>query len=109
MTKRAEKAVDLLVGQRLRQMRASFGLSQARVGSYLGLSFSQVQKFENGANRIGAGRLYLLSKFFNVPIQYFFEDTGDPSVRRDIRSARDEISRFRDALQPAPNPDLRAR
>lgn len=69
--------IDSHVGQRMRRLRESLGLSQGRLGRQLGLTFSQVQKYEKGANRIGAGRLYILAGLLDVPIQYFFEDIGE--------------------------------
>ena len=66
--------IDAHVGQRMRRLRETLGLSQGRLGRQLGLTFSQVQKYEKGANRIGAGRLYILAGLLDVPIEYFFED-----------------------------------
>ena len=77
--------IDVYVGRRMRQLRESLGLSQGRLGRQLGLTFSQVQKYEKGANRIGAGRLYLLAALMDVPIQYFFEDMGAEPERLDDR------------------------
>jgi transcriptional regulator with XRE-family HTH domain len=65
--------VDAHVGQRMRQRRSSLGISQGRLGRQLGLTFSQVQKYEKGTNRIGAGRLYLLARYLGVPVEYFFD------------------------------------
>jgi transcriptional regulator with XRE-family HTH domain len=53
------------------------GLSQERLGEAIGLTFQQVQKYERGANRIGASRLHELSRALDVPISFFFDDT-DP-------------------------------
>jgi transcriptional regulator with XRE-family HTH domain len=50
------------------------GMSQEKLGELLGLTFQQVQKYEKGANRIGASRLYDISNILNVPVQYFFEE-----------------------------------
>ena len=69
--------IDAHVGHRMRSLRESLGLSQGRLGRQLGLTFSQVQKYEKGANRIGAGRLYILAGLLDVPIQYFFEDLAE--------------------------------
>ena len=66
--------IDAHVGQRMRNLREMHGLSQGRLGAQLGLTFSQVQKYEKGANRIGAGRLYILASLLDVPIEYFFEE-----------------------------------
>ncbi len=53
------------------------GLSQQRLGEAVGLTFQQVQKYERGANRIGASRLHELSQVLNIPVSFFFDDT-DP-------------------------------
>ena len=65
--------VDIHVGRRVRQRRESLGISQGRLAHHLGLTFSQVQKYEKGVNRIGAGRLFLIASFLKVPVQFFVE------------------------------------
>lgn len=69
----AASEIDAHVGRRMRSRREFLGVSQGRLGRHLGLTFSQVQKYEKGANRIGAGRLFLLSHYLGVPLQYFYE------------------------------------
>ena len=64
----------------MRLRREFLGISQGRLGRHLGLTFSQVQKYEKGANRIGAGRLYLIAEFLGVPVQYFFEGLGEQAA-----------------------------
>jgi len=49
------------------------GMSQERLGELLGLTFQQIQKYEKGVNRIGAGRLFDISRIMGVPVEYFFE------------------------------------
>ncbi len=66
--------VDVHVGARLRQRRTLSGMSQTTLGDAIGLTFQQVQKYERGANRISASRLFDLSRLFDVPIQFFFDD-----------------------------------
>lgn len=66
--------VDIHVGRRLRQRRALLGLSQDKLGRTVGLTFQQIQKYERGANRIGASRLLQFSRALTVPVAYFFED-----------------------------------
>jgi transcriptional regulator with XRE-family HTH domain len=70
---RSPTAVDVHVGQRLRTARLAKGLSQTALGSALGLSFQQIQKYENGVNRIGTGRLHDLAKILEAPLAYFLE------------------------------------
>ena len=62
------------------------GMSQERLGESMGLTFQQVQKYEKGVNRIGASRLFQISKILDVPVQFFFEEApnigGDGSAVR---------------------------
>src|SRR5689334_10445665 len=69
--------IDVRVGARVRLRRQMLGLSQEKLGEAIGLTFQQVQKYERGANRIGASRLYELSRILDVPVSFFFDDT-DP-------------------------------
>jgi transcriptional regulator with XRE-family HTH domain len=71
-------AIDAHVGSRLRARRAALGISQGALGRHLGVTFSQIQKYEKGTNRIGAGRLYNLAALLGVPVQYFFEGMQEP-------------------------------
>ena len=75
------RKVDAHVGGRVRERREALGISQGSIARQLGLTFSQVQKYEKGANRIGAGRLFMLSQALGVPIQYFFDGlVAEPPV-----------------------------
>src|SRR5579863_4484566 len=69
--------VDVQVGSRVRLRRNMLGLSQEKLGEAIGLTFQQVQKYERGANRIGASRLHELSRVLDVPVSFFFDDV-DP-------------------------------
>ena len=66
--------IDVHVGTRLRVRRKLLGMNQTKLGDAIGLTYQQVQKYENGANRISASRLFDLSRLFDVPIEYFFDD-----------------------------------
>ncbi len=66
--------VDIHVGSRVRLRRTLLGLSQEKLGEAVGLTFQQIQKYERGANRIGASRMYALSRVLDVPVSFFFED-----------------------------------
>ena len=66
------EAVDVYVGGRVRQRRTMLGMSQEKLGEALGLTFQQVQKYERGANRIGASRLHQISEVLDAPINFFF-------------------------------------
>lgn len=90
--------VDVHVGARLRERRVALGYSQERLGDALGLTFQQVQKYEKGANRIGASRLYEIAQILSTPVQYFFEGAphrgsdGSPEQPGDGDAAR--VHRF---------------
>ncbi|HET7594600.1 MAG TPA: helix-turn-helix domain-containing protein [Stellaceae bacterium] len=72
--------IDVHVGTRVRLRRTLLGMSQEKLGDALGLTFQQVQKYERGANRIGASRLYDLSRVLDVPVSFFFDDIKAETV-----------------------------
>lgn len=68
--------IDEHVGTQLRQRRALLGLSQEKLAEQVGITFQQIQKYENGANRVSASRLYEFSKVLEIPVNFFFENFG---------------------------------
>lgn len=79
MAKRGHDPRDAEIAKRLRALRLQRGWSQADLGSVLGVSFQQVQKYERGSNRIAAGRLSRIAETFDVPVVFFY---GDDKARR---------------------------
>ena len=73
MVKKAPNPIDRHVGSRVRMRRMMLTMSQEKLGDALGLTFQQVQKYEKGANRIGASRLQQISRILQVPVSFFFE------------------------------------
>ncbi len=71
--KKQANPIDVQVGNRVRIRRMLIGMSQERLGDLLGLTFQQVQKYEKGVNRIGAGRLFEVARILNVPVDFFYE------------------------------------
>jgi transcriptional regulator with XRE-family HTH domain len=69
-------AIDRLVAGRIRAHRKERGMSQTELAIQLGLTFQQVQKYEKGVNRVGAGRLFELARIFGVPIQALFPESS---------------------------------
>jgi transcriptional regulator with XRE-family HTH domain len=69
--------IDVHVGGRVRLRRTLLGMSQEKLGEALGLTFQQVQKYERGANRVGASRLFDLSRVLDVPVSFFFDDMSE--------------------------------
>jgi transcriptional regulator with XRE-family HTH domain len=78
VTKKANP-IDAQVGNRVRIRRMLIGMSQERLGDMLGLTFQQVQKYEKGVNRIGAGRLFEIARILGVPIDFFYDGVGSPT------------------------------
>ena len=79
--------VDIAVGKRLRFIRGAFGLAQMEVAASLGVTFQQIQKYENGRNRISASRLYDLARLFNVEVSYFYQDLPSPCADAGIKQS----------------------
>ena len=78
MTKKPNP-IDAQVGNRVRIRRMLIGMSQEKLGDLLGLTFQQVQKYEKGINRIGAGRLFEIARILDVPVDFFYDGVGAPS------------------------------
>lgn len=78
VVKKVPNPIDVHVGSRVRLRRMLVGMSQEKLGDTLGLTFQQVQKYEKGANRIGASRLYQISQILGVAVQFFFDDMQAP-------------------------------
>jgi transcriptional regulator with XRE-family HTH domain len=74
--------IDVHVGARVRLRRTLLGMSQEKLGEALGLTFQQVQKYERGTNRIGASRLFDLSRVLEVPVSFFFEEMASEVAER---------------------------
>lgn len=80
--KEAPDPIDIHVGKRLKARRVGLRISQSDLGKALDVTFQQIQKYENGANRIGASNLYKLAKALNVDVSYFFDGLDDePNVK----------------------------
>jgi transcriptional regulator with XRE-family HTH domain len=78
--KKVPNLTDQHVGRRVRMRRLMLAMSQEKLAAALGLTFQQVQKYERGANRIGAGRLQHLSHILQVPVSFFFEGVPNASA-----------------------------
>ena len=78
-------AIDLHVGKRLRLRRTLLGMSQEQFGAEPNNTFQQVQKYERGANRISASRLWDMSHILDVPVSYFFDDMSETTMRSSPR------------------------
>ena len=111
MVKRATD-VDAHVGKRVRQRRIELGLSQTELADALGITFQQIQKYENGSNRVSAGRLYNMARHFDVALDYFFEGLGlptasKPTLEMSVRHDKQVIALVRSFIQIS-NADTRS-
>lgn len=76
-TERHPNPIDLHVGARIRLRRKILGVSQERLADDLGLTFQQIQKYERGANRVSASKLYEIARSLQSSVGYFFEGLAD--------------------------------
>lgn len=76
--------VDIHVGKKLRSRRTILGKSQEEIGTAVGITFQQIQKYERGLNRIGSSRLYEFANLLGVGVSYFFEGFEGESGGMDI-------------------------
>jgi transcriptional regulator with XRE-family HTH domain len=79
------KSTDVHVGRRVRMRRLMLGMNQVKLGALLGVTFQQVQKYEKGANRIGASRLQQMAQVLRAPISFFFD--GVPEMHDQEKAA----------------------
>jgi transcriptional regulator with XRE-family HTH domain len=81
--KRSRDPRDIDIAKRVRALRLQRGLSQTELGEVLGVTFQQVQKYERGVNRVGAGRLVRVAEALDVQVSFFFggTDVGSEETR----------------------------
>lgn len=81
--------IDLHLGRRLRRRRRLLGLTQQQVADVVGIRFQQVQKYECGANRVSAARLWQLSEALEAPVAYFYDGLS-AAARREAANDRSD-------------------
>ena len=80
--------IDLHLGKRLRRRRRLLGLTQQQLANSVGIRFQQIQKYECGANRISAARLWQLSESLETPVSYFYDGLAEAVARADAAEER---------------------
>ena len=80
--------IDVHVGSRVRLRRNLLGMNQTKLAKAVGVTYQQIQKYEWGVNRVGASRLFNLSRVLDVPISFFFEDLSPAAAGARKRRAR---------------------
>ena len=78
MAAKTPNPIDVHVGGRVRMRRIEVNMAQQILGSHIGLTFQQIQKYEKGTNRIGASRLQQIALILQVPVSFFFEGAPPP-------------------------------
>lgn len=107
--KKSPNPIDQHVGQRVRVRRVLCGMSQTALANELGLTFQQLQKYESGANRISASRLWAISKILDVPVSWFFEGIdGEPADEISTKRETLELVRNIEACPPAVRKHVRS-
>jgi transcriptional regulator with XRE-family HTH domain len=86
--------IDRHLGKRLRQRRRLLGQTQQQIAEAVGVRFQQIQKYECGANRISAARLWLLAKALEAPVGSFFEGLGEDADAGDDEGDSDHRKHF---------------
>ena len=97
------RPVDVHVGGRVKARRTLIGMSQEELGTHVGLTFQQIQKYEQGKNRIAASRLWQFSLILGQPISWFFEGIGKRKRKgEDFHAKREtlELVRYFSACDP---------
>ncbi|WP_420584591.1 helix-turn-helix domain-containing protein [Ruegeria sp.] len=95
--------VDVHVGKRVRHRRWLIGMTQQQLAQQVGIKFQQIQKYETGANRISASRLWDIAEALDVPVSFFFEgleesekeSTGKKSVPADLMGDKEALDLVR--------------
>jgi transcriptional regulator with XRE-family HTH domain len=98
--------VDVLVGARIRRFRKGRSMTQAQLADRLGVTFQQVQKYENGKNRVGASRLHLVATALDIPVAQLFSDGTTKTAKKPI-SFDPETLRFAEAFVKITDKGLR--
>lgn len=94
--------IDFHIGKRLRRRRRLLGLTQQQLAESVGIRFQQIQKYECGANRVSASRLFELAESLDVPVQYFYDGLSE----RDEAVQADEDVMAADVLSQKETMDL---
>ncbi len=104
--------LDSEIGRRLRQARLAENLTQDGLAQRLGISFQQVQKYENGTNRVSSSRLWAIGNALNIPVTYFFEELEQTDITKganfdDENTLPDRTIRVARMLNEMPDGDVK--
>jgi transcriptional regulator with XRE-family HTH domain len=91
--------VDMHIGQRLRHRRRMHGLTQKQLAEPIGIRFQQIQKYETGANRISAAKLWDFARALDVPVSFFFSGLEDPNRAQQIHGPGDQALEQKETIE----------
>ena len=97
MQHESTELIDKHVGQRMRLRREALGITQVGMARRIGLTFSQIQKYENGTNRVSAGRLFEIARHLQATIAYFYDEFEENTPSPDQQALRDAFLSIEDA------------
>ena len=106
MATKSATDIDKQVGARIRARRQALQISQTALAQAAGITFQQIQKYENGANRVSTGRLAQIAETLHVPITYFFDGLDGTATSPDLL-ADPQIAKLLSAFTAIENEDLR--
>jgi transcriptional regulator with XRE-family HTH domain len=101
---KAPSQIDVHVGERIRQLRQQRGMSQPELAERLGIRYQQFQKYESGANRISAGRLYEIARIMGVGLPWFYVGLDLSGAPFPAATSRSGLAEDGEAFIHAPNP-----
>ena len=90
--------VDAHVGKRIRHRRWLIGMTQQQLAEQVGIKFQQIQKYETGANRVSASRLWDIADALSVPVSFFFEGLQDGKAAAPKQSVPEDLMGDKEAL-----------
>ena len=95
--------IDKILGRRLCRRREALGISQEKLGNLVGVTFSQIQKYENASNQIRAARLYDIARHLRISIDVLFRDMESASSS----APNEELEMMRDAFDAIEEPRVK--
>jgi len=101
--------IDIHVGQKIKLRRTLLGMSQSELAEGLGLTFQQVQKYEKGANRVSASKMWKLRELLNIPVSFFFDGLETDSIDPETISLDREALKMIRTYRNIPSQKVRAR
>lgn len=107
MNKSRAAPIDIFVGNRLKNLRNEYNLSQQRIGKIIGVTYQQIQKYENGICRLGPSAMMKISDTLNIPVSYFFDGYSSPIENIIPSDTEAELAQMVSLFSKIKNPILR--